>query len=285
MNVTHAERKLIDIEGIGLLAEQADVPDANIPFLFKRAIPALIDGDGGATAMPQIRRRAEIFATARNILAQGGCTDITVRHLAKESKLSVQTIYNLIGSREKVIHAAVGEHVAMMMTYATSAKSYPNPFLAMQDTYWKCAVRSPNYMRNSVFAYFPPTRFLVDVVRRHSEYLKCLLVEQRALGRLRDGADVEMLSEHLNLLTVNIMLDWAEGWCTPLRLREELALACGSLLLGSVPPSEARKIEVWMETIRTTAKDPEKDAAAGTQKRRRKQAGVSERTPMSQPAD
>ena len=280
MSVTHAECKLIDIEGIGLLAEQADVPDASTPFLFRKPIPLLIDGDGGATAMPQIRRRAEIFATARNILAQGGCADITVRHLAKESKLSVQTIYNLIGSREKVIHAAVGEHVAMMMSYATSAKSYPNPFLAMQDTYWKCVIRSPNYMRNSVFAYFPPTRFLVDVVRRHSDYLKSLFVEQRTLGRLRDGADVEMLSEHLNLLTVNIMLDWSEGWCTSMRLREELALACGSLLLGCVPPSEARGIEVWMETVRTKTRASETGGSLGAQKRPR-----GERTPMSQPAD
>jgi|LNFM01.1.fsa_nt_gb AcrR family transcriptional regulator len=55
------------------------------------------------------KRRARILAEARGLLAHGGFEAMNLRDLARLADVTVPTIYNLIGNKEEVIVALIGE--------------------------------------------------------------------------------------------------------------------------------------------------------------------------------
>ena len=54
-------------------------------------------------------RRQRILQAARVLLAQGGLGALSMRKLAEEASLSVNTLYNLWGTREEILRAVGGE--------------------------------------------------------------------------------------------------------------------------------------------------------------------------------
>ena len=52
-------------------------------------------------------RRERILEAARAIIGERGYEGLTMRELAQASRVTVPTIYNLIGSKEAVLFAAV----------------------------------------------------------------------------------------------------------------------------------------------------------------------------------
>ena len=55
------------------------------------------------------KRRARILAEARGLLAHGGFEAMNLRDLARLADVTVPTIYNLIGNKEEVIVALIGD--------------------------------------------------------------------------------------------------------------------------------------------------------------------------------
>ena len=55
------------------------------------------------------KRRARILAEARGLLARGGFEAMNLRDLARLAAVTVPTIYNLIGNKEEVIVALIGD--------------------------------------------------------------------------------------------------------------------------------------------------------------------------------
>ena len=54
-------------------------------------------------------RRERILAAAREIIGERGYEALTMRDLARASRVTVPTIYNLVGGKEQVLFAAVEE--------------------------------------------------------------------------------------------------------------------------------------------------------------------------------
>ncbi|RYG25556.1 MAG: TetR family transcriptional regulator, partial [Burkholderiales bacterium] len=67
-----------------------------------------------AYAARATRRCATIFAGTRRLIAQRGLLKVTMRHLAEEGDASIQTLYNLVGDRERIIVEALKEHIGAM---------------------------------------------------------------------------------------------------------------------------------------------------------------------------
>ena len=59
-------------------------------------------------------RRQRILAAARAIVAKRGYEALTMRELAQASRVTVPTLYNLIGGKEAVLAAAVEEQTARL---------------------------------------------------------------------------------------------------------------------------------------------------------------------------
>jgi AcrR family transcriptional regulator len=60
-------------------------------------------------------RRQRILAAARAIVAARGYEALTMRELAQKSRVTVPTLYNLIGGKEAVLAAAVEEQTARFL--------------------------------------------------------------------------------------------------------------------------------------------------------------------------
>jgi AcrR family transcriptional regulator len=65
-----------------------------------------------ALARQMAERRQRILAAARRIIAGRGYEALTMRELARASRVTVPTLYNLIGGKEAVLAAAVEEQTA-----------------------------------------------------------------------------------------------------------------------------------------------------------------------------
>jgi AcrR family transcriptional regulator len=59
-------------------------------------------------------RRQRILESARRLIVKGGMRAVTMRRLARDADLSVTTLYNLIGGREKIVAALVGDAIDRM---------------------------------------------------------------------------------------------------------------------------------------------------------------------------
>lgn len=66
----------------------------------------------GVRAHNMQKRRARILAEARGLLARGGFDAMNLRELARLADVTVPTIYNLIGNKEEVIVALMGDALA-----------------------------------------------------------------------------------------------------------------------------------------------------------------------------
>ena len=56
-------------------------------------------------------RRQRILDSARRLIGNEGLSAVTMRRLARDAGLSVTTLYNLIGSRDKIVAAVVGDAI------------------------------------------------------------------------------------------------------------------------------------------------------------------------------
>src|SRR3546814_16588347 len=69
-------------------------------------MPVQIGNRSYAPGQNQRQRRAAILATSRRLLNDDGFEGVTVRRIAECSGHAVQTIYNLVGSRNQAIAEA-----------------------------------------------------------------------------------------------------------------------------------------------------------------------------------
>ncbi|MEM7158727.1 MAG: TetR/AcrR family transcriptional regulator [Myxococcota bacterium] len=81
----------------------------------------------------QADRRARIMAGARTLVANGGAAALSMRKLADEAGLSVNTIYNLIGDRDAVLGALVDHGLGRLATATAHLVDAADPLEAILE--------------------------------------------------------------------------------------------------------------------------------------------------------
>src|SRR3546814_17176471 len=88
----------------GMRLTEATVPAMVVdPTQPIQRMPVQIGNRSYAPGQNQRQRRAAILATIRRLLIDDGFEGVTVRRIAECSGHAVQTIYNLVGSRNQAI--------------------------------------------------------------------------------------------------------------------------------------------------------------------------------------
>ena len=72
-------------------------------------------------------RRQRILESARALLQEAGPEGLSMRKLAREAGLSVTTLYNLLGSREKILQALIRDSVKRLDEPASDADAALDP--------------------------------------------------------------------------------------------------------------------------------------------------------------
>jgi AcrR family transcriptional regulator len=165
---------------------------------------------------PTAERRQRILAAARAIVASRGYEALTMRELAQKSRVTVPTLYNLIGGKEAVLAAAVEEQTARFLA-AIERRAGTSPaarLLAVIEACTRELLGLPAYYRTLLHLLYTaeaagPVRARVDQALG-GELAEALRAIGEA-GELAAWADEHALLRSLRSQLGACALQWAGG--------------------------------------------------------------------------
>jgi AcrR family transcriptional regulator len=193
-------------------------------------------------------RRARIVAAAQAIIGERGYTAITMRDLARASRVTVPTIYNLIGSKDEVVIAAVADRTARYVErLAPSANRPPaERVLAIVDAVSEEFLSAPLYYRamlGMIYASPAAASLRTRTSREVQLPLERALEELAATGELAAWADPRALANQIESLAQVASLRWSTGGITDEEMRVTSRYATALLLLGVCTGAAKQQVE------------------------------------------
>lgn len=184
------------------------------------------------------RRRQGVLKRAQELVAKFGYDKVTMRDLARASGVAPATLYNVYGSKERLIAKSVSEHFASLFQGRAKMTSASPLVLALRavETTSADILRVPKYASAMVAVYF--SHSFDSAVRDRlrsipSRRYQVLLSEMRARKEIFSWVDPHFLADEIaNQLYAGIH-DWAIGRVPSQHLagRQKLSLL---LIVGSV---------------------------------------------------
>lgn len=194
----------------------------------------------------QYRRRAEMLAVTRRILATDGCDKVTIRSVSDACHVTAQTIHNSFGSKSELICSAMNQHTLMIDSHALSQAKDPGLFLMLAVAYCQTAVEHPEFMREYMLTTLSPRRNLAEALQRFGADLKAQILREMARRNLlRSYVDPRMAAEQIAYVNTFGLQEWAENDDIE-QLHAKLVQGNGAILLGILEPQAARGIEDWL---------------------------------------
>jgi AcrR family transcriptional regulator len=217
-----------------------DFPDALAPFNSARCGRLPRRGMEIICGRP-VERRASVLAATRRRLAERGPDKVTLRMIAADCGISVQTIFNLIGNRSQLLSAAINDYGRVIKESAMRRPDIGSGILTFVDSMWLSAASNPIYMRQASLSYSSLGSDAHESIRRGGiETVRMLLLHER--HRFRFDIDINLLADALESMVAAAMGDWALGRFDLLDLRKHLAFRASALLHGTSRTSEFREL-------------------------------------------
>jgi AcrR family transcriptional regulator len=194
----------------------------------------------------QYRRRAEMLAVTRRIMAAEGCDKVTIRSVSDACHVTAQTIHNSFGSKGELICSAMNQHTLMIDSFALSQAKDPGLFLMLAVAYCQTAIEHPKFMREYMMTSFSPKRNLSEALLKFGAELKTQILREMARRNLlRSYVDPRMAAEQIAYLNTFGLQAWAENDDIE-QLHAKLVQGNGAILLGILEPQAARGVEDWL---------------------------------------
>lgn len=217
---------------------------------------------------PMQRRRERILAAAREIIAERGYDGLTMRELATAGRVTVPTVYNLIGGKEAVLFAAVEEQTARFVRAIESSRgvSPAGAALAVVNAAVRELLRLPRYYRTLLMLLF--TSEAAETARRQvnralREQFARAITELDASGQLDPWVDREVLADRLAAQLAVAALQWAAGASTAETFRGGALFDASTTLLAVTGGASQRELQ------RVAARAQRLAASRGRSRRRR----------------
>ncbi len=199
-------------------------------------------------AQQMAERRERILAAAREAIGQRGYEALTMRDLALASRVTVPTIYNLIGSKEQVLFAAIEEQTARFeASVASGAELAPAERVraivhACVDEY----LRMPRYYRTLLTLLFVSDsagemRRRVD--RAIANPLGEALAGLEARGELAPWVELRPLRGRLRAHLQMTSIQWAAGSLSDEGLRAAAQYGASLLMIAATNGSVRARFE------------------------------------------
>jgi len=220
---------------------------------------------------PMLGRRERILEAAREIIAERGYEGLTMRDLAVLSRVTVPTLYNLVGGKDAVLFAAVEEQTERFVRAIESSRgrSPAAGAIAVADASVRELLRQPRYYRTLLRLLYTS-----DAAEPVSREVNRALREQFAdaidaldqAGDLAAWIDRKTLAERLGAHLGLVSLEWAGGTYSAETFRA-VALFDASTTLLAVCEGESRR-----ELQRVATRAQRRAALGRRQKRGRSQS-------------
>jgi len=197
-------------------------------------------------------RRANILATARRMLAEEGYPSVVIRKLAERSGVTPPTIYNLVGTREKVLQSAVIELLDAKIDYASklAREQNINGMLAYGETLWRFLVYDPQYSRQLILACFNSDTHqkilnAINTRRQAASYQWLSTLHKE--GHIQHQVDLTRVTDLILRHTAMAVLAWAEDQQDVKALRTDILAGISLTLSTFVDSHEQRRIQHWIQ--------------------------------------
>jgi AcrR family transcriptional regulator len=192
-------------------------------------------------------RRERILGSAREMIGARGYESLTMRDLARIARVTVPTIYNLIGGKEAVLFAAVEEQTAQFLA-AIEYDGEPcagSRALTVVDSCTREMLRMPRYYRSllGILLQSEPAREMRDLVDRAlvGEF-KSALLQLRDAGELVEWVDPATLARGLTSQLEFTSMRWAGGQLDSDLLPDAAVYGVGLMLLGAATGASHREL-------------------------------------------
>jgi len=193
-------------------------------------------------------RRARILQAARRLIARRGVEGLTLRDLAVEAKVSVPTVYNLVGGRPAILSALLSETFVRVAARLEAAREggMVARALALCEAGWQELLEEPSYFRGLVHSFLvseenAPLRREID--RANVALMTGVLTDGKAAGELAAWCDPEALACTLWAHYVVSMIGWAAGELTDEELPACATYGLCMILLGVARGTAAHQLE------------------------------------------
>ncbi len=177
-------------------------------------------------------RRERILETARGLIESRGYQGLTMRELAGSSGVTVPTVYNLVGSKEKVLLAAVEEQTGRFVTDLERARG---DLIAVIDATVSQLLRRPRYYRALVLVLLgaepadPSRRHVAGAVAREIAVALDSLFEA---GDLASWVDRVALGQRLHAHLDMTSIEWARRGLSAESLGAAARFEAATTMLG-----------------------------------------------------
>jgi AcrR family transcriptional regulator len=196
-------------------------------------------------------RRERILAAAREIIGQRGYEALTMRDLARASRVTVPTVYNLIGSKELVLFAAIEEQTARFEARLGAGTADLAPAARLRAIVIACAdeyFRMPRYYRSLLTLLFlsdaaGPMRRRVD--RALSAPIGEALAAMRERGELAPWIEPRPLRGRLRAHLQMTSIQWATGLLSDEGLKATARYGAGLLLAAATVGATRAEFEAF----------------------------------------
>lgn len=154
-------------------------------------------------------RRERILQSAREIIGEHGFEGLTMRELAQSAAVTVPTIYNLIGSKDEVLVAAVAEQTDRFLRGIERAAG---DVMAIVDANVRELLRMPCYYRSLLRLMMTSDAAapaLANVAHALRGQLRSTLGELAEEGGIEDWVDLDALQGQIQATLWATSLSWA----------------------------------------------------------------------------
>jgi AcrR family transcriptional regulator len=177
-------------------------------------------------------RRERILEAARGLIESRGYAGLTMRDLARASGVTVPTVYNLIGSKEEVLFAAVEEQTRHFVDELERARG---DLIGVVDATVRQLLRRPRYYRALLLVLLgaepaDPSRRHVD--RALARQIEIALSELDEAGELEPWIDRVALGERLHAHLDMTSIEWARGGLSATSFRAAARFEAATTMLG-----------------------------------------------------
>jgi len=202
-------------------------------------------------AEQKAERRERILASAREMVGARGYESLTMRDLARSARVTVPTIYNLIGGKQAVLFAAVEEQTARFLAaIENDGGSSESRVLTVVDSCTREMLRMPRYYRTllGILLQSEAARAMRDLVDRalYGEF-ETALAQMRAAAELTDWVEPSMLARSLAAQLQYTSLRWAGGELGSEQLPDAAIYGVGLMLLGVATGDSRRELASRVE--------------------------------------
>ncbi len=202
-------------------------------------------------------RRTRILAAARELIAERGYDGLTMRDLARASRVSVPTLYNLFGGKQALILGELESTFAAVVAGIATVRTgnVVDRALATCDAGNADLLAVPRYSRELILLFLtspetaPVRRAAAE---RYAELMADVLRDGQKAGEIEAWVDPLVLSRRMFAHYQLTMIEWARGEIGADPFRAATRFGMCVMLLGVARGRARRQLTAELRDVQAT---------------------------------